>query len=167
MTADFRLRSQEPTCTEVDTEVLTDLGCRASATGVRCSLLRGLQRPVANPVVVTPGHKPCRQSKEIPKSCSVLSCGASAHAHANRKPSEGEPRASRSSRAREMGRSGRCGSFGTCVDCASAPSWRHGRVTNAHQGSGPRPAAALQPTWEPSSAPRGMAQARPSSRDMA
>ncbi len=37
----------------------------------------------------------------------------------------------------------------------------------AHQGRGVRPAAALQPTWEPSKAPSGMAQARPSSRDMA
>ena len=36
-----------------------------------------------------------------------------------------------------------------------------------HQGNGPRPAAVLQPTCDPSSAPRGIAQARPSSRDMA
>ena len=34
-----------------------------------------------------------------------------------------------------------------------------------HQDSGPRPDPALHPTWEPSKAPRGTAQLRPSSRD--
>jgi hypothetical protein len=40
-------------------------------------------------------------------------------------------------------------------------------TTTAHQGTGPRPAAALRPTCDPRNAPRGLAQARPSSRDMA
>jgi hypothetical protein len=46
-------------------------------------------------------------------------------------------------------------------------SSHRGPPSCSHQGNGPRPAAALQPTWEPRSAPRGIAQARPSSRDMA
>ncbi len=61
------------------------------------------------------------------------------------------------------------------VRLSSAPVWivlllSYGRyycAMNAHQGSGPRPAAALHPTCDPSSAPSGIAQARPSSRDIA
>lgn len=41
------------------------------------------------------------------------------------------------------------------------------RLRGGYQGSGPRPAAALHPTCDPSSAPSGIAQARPSSRDIA